>query len=559
MKIGTKALAVGYAAAIILSARSTLPGAAQESWFFFRGDRAYDDAYSAEIASGEAPPLFFPLFGSDMATLGGLGVPRGADRGLDVSLSTPTFWYSTPYSDSHDISSPVEPSSKIPSSTELQRALSRLPSPLEASLSFTVGPHLSGRADIELNYRRDNFYGSSSFLGWGLSTWEANLLGNLEFPRKTWIAWQSGEVGAAIGRFASGIGSGHFGSTILNPQAPYYDQARLHLGDDRLRFMWMLGSTSAQLSGTEADIQWKYNPDGSSYWDTESAHDYSASRDALKLYAYHMLDWRPFKSLRLGLAEMAVMGGTTPSLNYILPTALWHNTYSSGYSNVGMALLASFVPVKGLQIAGEYFMDDFRASGEASAAKPSAGAWQVSARYDAPNPDSGAAGLSFGAEYTHVDTWTYVRWQPYLTMYQRQVLPGGYRSMDIPLGFDYGPDVDHAGVWAALSGPTGARAELSYEFVVKGPIYMGMIDSNGYPIYYDYDKYAGTGALAEILAQPDEYRHIFSLTGEQPLSPTLKATLSASLALYLNYGNVSGAAATLWMVYAGLTWTPLRR
>jgi len=533
--------------------------AAEDGWLYGRGDAAYEADYWGSVMSGRSPSLVFPLFGSELGGAGsGLGWSEPEPR-FRLSMATPTFYYDTPYSDSADISSP--PSPQLP---ELQRAMQSLPSPFELDLGLAVGPSISVTSDVGLYYRRDRFAGTGSTWNWnGMSGWGEGLLGNLEFPRKAWVSYGAAGFGLAFGRFPSGIGAGHFGSMVLNPEALYYDQAAFHVGSDKLRFAWMLGTSSAQLSEKEAAVQWKYNEGGSSYWDSESDHDYSASRNALKFFAYHTLEYLPWERLRLGFTELAVMGGTTPSLNYILPTLLWHNTYSAGYSNVATALMASCVPADGLLVSGQFLIDDVQGSDESANSKPGAYAWQAAASY-AFRLGHGAL-VTLGAEYNHVDRWTYVRWQPYLSMYQRQILPGGYDGIDLPLGFTYGPDCDQGGLWAEYRDAAGASLKLSYELVFKGPIYMGMIETianqkdgktEAIPVYYDYDSYAGAGGLEAILARPDEIRNIFALSGSLPIAAGLDAMSSVSLGFYRNYGNETGVYAHLAVVYLGVRWRP---
>ena len=534
-----------------------------DGWLYGRGDAPYEADYWGNVMSGRSPSMIFPLFGAELSRAESSLDWSESDPRLRLSLGTPTFCFDTPYTDSSAISSP--PSPTLP---ELQRAMQSLPSPLELDLGLSVGKSLSITSDIGLYYRRDRFTGTGSTLAWDAMTgWGEGLVGNIEFPRKAWVAYGTEGFGVAFGRFPAGIGAGHFGSLVLNSEALYYDQAFFHLGTDRLRFAWMLGTSSAQLSASEADVQWRHNSEGSSYWDTESDHDYSASQNALKLFAYHTLEYLPWERLRIGLTEFAVMGGTTPSLNYLLPTLSWHNTYSAGYSNVAMAVMASCVPVDGLLLSGQFLLDDTQGSDEAANSKPGAYAWQASAVY-ATRPAQGAL-VTVGAEYNHVDRWTYVRWQPYLSMYQRQILPGGYHGIDLPLGFAYGPDCDQGGVWAEYRDASGASLKFSYELVFKGPIYMGMVNEidnllttgspslESIPVYYDYDTYAGPGGLEAILARPDEIRNIFALSGSVPFAKGLDAMCSVSLGFYQNYGNESGVYAHLVVVYLGVRWRPL--
>jgi len=531
---------------------------ANDSWLHFRDEAPYETERRGDIMDALVPSFSFPRF-----EIEGSGLAGGARGTLGASLSSPTLYYDSPISSEAELASP-SPSPALP---ELQRFINELPYPAEAWLGLEGGRSVSARLDAELGYRRDRIFGEGLSLGWNQWEWFKNMLGDIEFPRKSWVAYAAPGYGIAAGRFPAGIGMGKFGSTLLNPQAPWYDQARLHIGDDRLRLVWMLGTSSTHLSASESDIQFRIDEsDYSSYWDRVNDDDHSEGRsDAVKLFAYHLLEWRPMDRLRLGLAEMGMIGGTDPDLSVLLPTVCWHNAYAAGSANVAMAGLVSAVPLRGLLVSGEFLVDDMLAWDDSAASKPDSFAWQIQASYDFdPKP---GLGLSLGTEFTHVDRWTYVRWQPYLTMYQRQMLPGGHSGIDVPLGYDYGPDVDHFGAWVGLKGARGARAELSYELVFKGPIRLGMyrrIDNlktttstalEYIPVYYDYDDYAGEGKLAEILAKPDEIRNIVSLSGALPVGGGFEAITSVSLGFYENYGNAKGVSEQLVLIYAGVTYT----
>jgi len=263
------------------------------------------------------------------------------------------------------------------------------------------------------------------------------------------------------------------------------------------------------------------------------------------------------------------MGGRLPSLSFVLPSAIWHNVYAAGYSNVGVSLSAAVVPLSGLLISGELFVDDVLSYDETSTTKPQALAWLGTARWS--KALTGKLLLDSGLEYQHVDQWTYTRWNPYLAMYQRQTLTGGRRSLDQSLGAPWGPDYDSISVFAGLKFKSGASMQLSYEFIRKGPIYQGMAshikvtaDFDGdpntlptseeiwVPVYYDYDEYAGDGALEAILSKPDEYRHLVSLTGALPLAKAVDLRLSATFGFYKNFDHILGATDTAFLLYAGI-------
>ncbi|HOX92662.1 MAG TPA: hypothetical protein PLC54_07040, partial [Spirochaetales bacterium] len=325
--------------------------------------------------------------------------------------------------------------------------------------------------------------------------------------------------------------------------------------DERFRLLWLLGTSSPQLSPQEAEIQWKRDADGTSFWDKRADHDYSAGSESIKLFAYHLIEWRALDSLRVGLAELAVMGGASPGLNFILPGLVWHNTYAAGYSNVTMAAIASWVPFAGFLVSAQFLMDDITSPDESAAAdKPGAYAWHASASWS-PRID-GDKLLVLAFEYNHADRWTYVRLQPYLSMYQRNILPGGFRGIDTPLGSPYGPDSDQLGLSARYRAGRGLTLSASVEYVRKGPIRMGMIEESGgefFPVYFDLDSYI-PDRLGEILSRPDEHRFITDLSVDAAISQSLFARLRLSWGLYRNYGNQAAVNEYLVLVYAGVGW-----
>jgi len=543
---------------------------------YFPGDLEYDKAFSESVRAGLLPISgVFPLFGAELGTSAAPGaedlksqdVPRGD---LSISFSSPSLYYDSPAS-REDLASSLaaDPSLDKKSFPEIQHFLQSLPDPISFDLSIYPSPRTAFKLDLFLNYRRDSISGQDSTFQWDLDEWMGNLLGAAEFPSKAYLAWAGENLGIAAGRFPAGMGWGRLTGATLNPRASWYDQIRLYFDAGKLRFNAMLASSSAQLSEAESEIQFRRKTDGSSFWDSLNDHDYAMNDQAIKLATWHQIEWKPLPWLGFGFAETSVIGGRVPALHFVLPSAIWHSAYAAGYSNVGASIQAAAVPLPGLLVAGELFIDDMRSSDEPATAKPQALAWTGVARWS--QAISVGLGLDLSLEYGHADRWTYVRWNPYLAMYQRQTLAGGRRSLDQSLGAPWGPDHDSIGVYAKLSSIGGSYLELSYEFIRKGPIYQGMgaklnvtADFDGdnstpdtteliwVPVFYDYDKYAGDGALAAILARPDEYRHIISLSGTHPLGKGFELKLSSTLGFYHNFGNTAGVSKIMTLVYFGI-------
>ncbi len=544
---------------------------------YFPGDSAYDSSFFEALRSGILPiSAVYPLFGAELgANIAGASqnAKPSPKSGLDVSFSTPSLYYDSPASQD-DLSSSLSGSLSlnVKRFPEIQHFLQGLPDPVSLDLWIYPSSRMAFKLNLFFNYRRDKIIGQSSTFQWDLDQWLSNLLGAAEFPSKAYLAWAGDNFGIAAGRFPAGMGWGRLSGATLNPRASWYDQVRLYFDAGKLRFNAMWASSSAQLSEAESEIQFRRKADGSSFWDSLNDHDLAANDQAIKLATWHQVEWTPLPWLGFGFAEMSVIGGRAPALHFILPSAIWHSAYAAGYSNVGASIQAAMVPLPGLLVSGELFIDDMRSSDEPATAKPQALAWTGTARWS--KALTAEFDLDLGLEYGHADRWTYVRWNPYLAMYQRQTLTGGWRSLDQSLGAPWGPDHDSIGAYARLKGAGGSYLELSYEFVRKGPIYQGMgahiaesvmdEDWNGdgikddkiwVPVFYDYDKYAGDGSLAAILARPDEYRHLISLSGMQPLGKGFELKLSTTLGFYRNFGNASGASEFMALAYLGILYT----
>jgi len=554
---------------------------------FFPGDEAYDSAILEAIRAGRVPESnVFPFFGSE---LGVASAPKKAPRrnsesssennsesslesasaapawrsGFSLSLSTPSLYYDSPATQD-DLTSNLqgEPGLTPNAFPEIQHFLATLPDAIALNVRLYPSRSIAFKIDVSLFYRCDKIVGQNSTFQWDLDEWLGNLLGVAEFPRRSYVAWVGKGYGVALGRFPAGMGWGKLSVSLLNPRANWYDQIHFHLESGTLRFTSMIATSSAQLSKAEEEIQFRKKEDGSSFWDSQNDHDFAGHDQAIKLANWHQIEWKPAHWLEIALAEMSVMGGRLPSLSFVLPSAIWHNVYAAGYSNVGVSLSAAVVPLSGLLISGELFVDDVLSYDETSTTKPQALAWLGTARWS--KALTGKLLLDSGLEYQHVDQWTYTRWNPYLAMYQRQALTGGRRSLDQSLGAPWGPDYDSIGAYANLRFRSGASLQLSYEFIRKGPIYQGMASQVSFgsdgttsqkiwvPVYYDYDKYAGDGALEAILSRPDEYRHLVTLTGALPLGEAVDFKLSATFGFYQNFGHISGATDTAFLLYAGI-------
>lgn len=426
------------------------------------------------------------------------------------------------------------------------------------------GDVLAADLRVDLSPVRGDFTGTGTATPWTLTSYA-----NLDFPRQSWAAATTEHLTVVAGRLKSGVGHGQLGNTFLNGRAPWYDQLQASFFVDWFRAFWLVGTSSSFLSPEEAAVQ-SFGADAPPRAGFDPLNNYDSARfDApSKTFMVRRFELAPWPWLVLGIGEQGVVGGKWPDLSQVLPMVAWHNAYAPGSTNVMMEADASVVPLPGVLVFGELTVDDVATPYEDAAAKPTSLAWQAGAQWFAPLTATLSSEVAF--EVTHVDRWTYQRWQPYLVLQQRQILPCGCLAVDVPLGYTWGGDLDHVGASAAVTDHEGVRASVGVEAMWRGPVRLGALtdtllvdeqgaprtDRFGYqvkaPLYYDLDQYAGAGALGRFFAEhPTEQRLTLSLKAELPVIEHVRVVGQGYISWLDNADNVAGATSMRALLHAG--------
>jgi hypothetical protein len=535
--------------------------AAQGAGLAFRDDTDVARALAAYLMSGKVLVTDgFVYSGNELAEIADYGTRSGSSAGFKNRLVfsiDPGIMGVTGI----DIYTPTPGSDPT-----LLYFLDKVPVFTELGDAFSLGDSLAGKVKLDLSVR-PTFVGVNDIAFY--APWDINsllrILTGWKFPQEGWLSAANGNAWIAAGRFKAGLGEGHFGNTFLNTKAEWYDQVQGAIGDRNFRFTALVGNSASHLYRDEALIQFKtrvdtpatYNAAENSIdpWDPINDHDFVTQMEAVKMFAYSQVEARFWDRFRFGVGQMLMLGGKYPSLTEVLPTNFWHNSYAAGFGNVMLGLSAALVPLDGLLVFGELTVDDFRGTDEGATGKPSQYAWQGGTRYSFKPVDDLI--VTAGGEFTYASEWAYTRWQPYLTMYQRHLINGS-QGTDWPLGFAYGPDARHLGLFADASLESGAHAEIGYEYLDKGPIYMGLMDANGNPIYYDYDVSTAitnrSTTLAAVEARPRQLSHGLSLKATWPLPYGLEANAAIQYWNHTNFRNVAGDSRQFFLYSAGVRW-----
>lgn len=408
---------------------------------------------------------------------------------------------------------------------------------------FYIGDWLHARYHIDLSYNTQTFAGRDMLLSFNpLILKTAMEYSN--WPKEGFMTLSLPHFDATAGKLRTGIGHGFFGNTFLNGKADYYDQVQFTYYSPKMKFFYMLGNGYTFLSPTEWAAQtadWEpLDHEGT------DADPYSAD-ERVKLFAYHRFEWNPWQWLTFGIGEMVITGGRQPEFQKLNPFGLWHNTRGEAYTNVMGMLDMSAVPFKGLQLFGEFTFDDVRLSIEDVNAKPTSLAWQIGAKYVLPLHLEGKHLI--GAEFTHVDPWTYNRWQPYLTMYQRQLLQGTpVVVMDYPLGYAYGGDLNQYGGYYQWVRKDGTGLKVSYGQLDKGQIDLGINPATGQP-YYDRTQWDTVGTSPTGVV---EHHRMLGVSGVFCLSERFSLNANVQADWITNYRHVEGETATQTVYWIGL-------
>lgn len=531
---------------------------AQGAGLIFRSDQEASRALARYVMAGKVPATnAFVYSGREAAELFDFEKARGGIKGFKSRL---LFSFDPAVT---GVSGMTGYSFSPGADPTLLYFIDSLPVFIELGADFWAGDSVAGKVKMDLSLRQ-NYLGSDFmplFAPWDVDALIWTFM-SWRFPQEGWVSAAGDNFWLAAGRFKAGLGEGHFGATFMNTRAEWYDQVQGVAGNKNFRFTAIVGTSATHLSQGEAAIQFKTRNDldagnvSINPWDPINDHDFVNQMEAVKMFAYRQVEARFWDRLRIGVAEMNMIGGKDPGLADLLPTGFWHNNYSAGFTNVMLNLSASLVPAKGLKIFGEFTLDDFRGADEGATGKPAQFGWQAGGTYSFE--PAGGMIITAGGEYTYTNEWIYCRWQPYLTMYQRHQT-GPSWATDWPLGFTYGPDARHVGLFASASMENGAALELSYEYLAKGPIYMGMTDADGDPIYYDYDDRddytTRDTSLSAIRAKPDQLSHGASLKASWPLGKGFDVVATFQYWHHSNYRNAAGDTRQFYLYSAGVRWT----
>ncbi len=333
----------------------------------------------------------------------------------------------------------------------------------------SVGNDLYALIDMDIRKEMGNFFAKDDVTNFPFTYLDVfSPAIDANFPNEGYISYFNGNLLLQAGREKLSWGPMTDG-LALSDASPYYDQGSFMYTTPadfikRFSFTFNAISVDPELTPEEYEIQ-STSPDpiaGNAVYNEPS-----------KFLFAHRIDLQIFKNLRIGLGELKLLGGKYPDFRDFNPFIIWHNTYGEGYSNDMGDFDFNYVPVDGINVYGEFALDQLTTSliaGQPINYKPRAYAYAYGLTKNWGNWDD----LSqIGVEYYYVTPWMYNRWQPYLEFTNRIMRvsenPGSRLFTDYPFGYLYGPDVETLSFFFNNhNGPLDTN--LAFNWIQKGQI-----------------------------------------------------------------------------------------
>lgn len=360
-------------------------------------------------------------------------------------------------------------------------------------------------------------------------------------PAQGYVSISGDYYSVAFGRFKTGVGHGLMGNLFLNGQAPYYDQVQFAIYGEKLKFYYMLGSSSGKLSDDEYNIQ-SHESDGSYIADGSDVN--TCVTDTIKMFAVHRLEFVCADNLTMGVGGLSTVGGKYLDWSMINPVGIYHDAYDNRYHGYYFGADVSWVPANGHMAFAEVLSDQIKCKGERNDA-PTALGWQLG--YWLILPVESKAKHRIALEASHLDTWTYVNKSPYLCMYQRRV----QRTVtsDVPLGYSQGGDCEQLSLVYTVVSESGLKIELSVSRLHKGEVgfeVIGTGESSHLPYSEAHSyKYGPSGTV--------ERWSTFEASLSIPLSRRLSLDVLGHYSYIDNFNHRKGSSRQLAVFTGGIS------
>lgn len=409
--------------------------------------------------------------------------------------------------------------------------------------------HVDDYEEMEMGYKniQNNIFLFRDF------SFNGSLI-EMQFPERAFLSFGGKYWNVQLGRDRLSWGNGKTGNFAISDNMPYQTFLKFSLYSGKYKYSLLTS----------------FYPHPINYWNANGWNGIKPNESAMKglrMYIAHRLEGRFFNDkLSLSLTDglMYMSEDNTIYFDVFNPLHFNHNNFIPKNSNSTLIFEIDYTPIKGLNIYGQFIMDEFvspigeeKASPESSA-KPSALGYLLGIQ-SVLSLKSGLLSLSLEGVYT--DPYLYLRFGcngtndknygvDYIVALRRWHSSGhGLDFDEYTLGYTYGGD--------AIVGNLNAKYELNVlPFVLEGNVFFmahgthdkwtGWSEIGGSKENYEANKSTPTTShTTNNNKYPDykdrnkvQYSTILSLKGEYSFDKHWSTLLKLDFVTISNYKNI---------------------
>jgi hypothetical protein len=270
-------------------------------------------------------------------------------------------------------------------------------------------------------------------------------------------------------------------------------------------------------------------------------------------FTWRIVDW-----LTVALTQYNLVGGRSLQLSDANPLIIFHNLFQEGAYSVPATVDFSLVPLRGLELYGQYMLYDATVGDEVGALSSNAGASAYQLGFTAlssPWMDTGAGRIRLDAELTRADPWIYGKttsWRQFTSRFVFVDPWDGRPWVDYPIGFYLGPDAWE--LWTRLSYGHAGSWDMSLEtaYSVRGSVRL-----EGYGLDSDYankEDFVDAGWVVVRQGQVPEERIRLSLEVDAPDFGGFSGSMGAGITFVKGYQWVPGRNVRWFDISVSVRW-----
>ena len=324
---------------------------------------------------------------------------------------------------------------------ETAKAWENIPSLMNLEFGFAQNDWLSFDGVVYLRKDIEAWYKDKNSTNIFLSTREFDM--NVPFISKLNLKYD--ELNIRIGRFPFSLNQNSNRSVSISG-SPYDDAISVNYSKSNITFDYYFANLNSWLHN-------QYLRNYSSEYFRQNSFVLYQQRERIyneqiKTIVAHKINYQ-YENINIGISELSVIGGKTPTITEINPFSIWHNDYNDGFTN-SMFSFEGAVKINQHKIYAEIAFDDLISGmNESGADSKNIYAYLIGSEFVFSNPYQN---IILKIEAINVNPYFGNHDIPLLKFISRRIYNSNFRHrseinygdtyfVDYPIGYYRGPDV----------------------------------------------------------------------------------------------------------------------